>query len=386
MSDESWRRNGTCGACSHFNTDFGNTPTFYGHCKMYARNGSRSSNDATCHEFRPLPGFEEKVVLNVRTKVPDSRRAERRPVDVDISSIVRRRGDDAGPGPTIKRRRDGDEVTVVPEETRQFFRSPPARPAPPAPVTSEGEAPPPQSSEAASEAIAGALSDPGGGVDTTQMEDAMLDVVESFAAVAEVSLTGFAGGSFVLRPQDAALKPHVIDIVALFHKFVMIRDRIRVLEQKINANGTLGDLEKIELHVPITQVYGALTAFNSLFRASAPGWRRRRPTRRPVEDLLRRHVPRSVIELGSKWVGGTCLIQPDEGSDEEALEISIDLIFDRICRLKRRMRELERAVQGHARLSDRDRAILQDYISKSYGSLTTFNSLFRHRDDWFSSR
>jgi hypothetical protein len=62
MVDE-WRRNGTCGACQHLQTDFGEHPTMYGHCKMYPRSGSRSSSDATCHEFKPLEGFAERIVL-----------------------------------------------------------------------------------------------------------------------------------------------------------------------------------------------------------------------------------------------------------------------------------------------------------------------------------
>ena len=375
---ESWRRNGTCGACSHFQTDFGDPPEFYGHCKMYPRNASRSSNDATCHEFRPLPGFQEKVVLGVRTHVPDSRRSERRPVDVDVGSVVRRGGDD-GPSPVLKRRRDGEEVEVVPEATRQFFQSPAAAPAP-APANDE----PPSASAVST--IAGALEDPGGGVDPQQMEDAMLDVVESFGAISDCSVADFGAGLLLLKPADPELKAHEIEIEAFFHKVVMIRDRLRVLEQKINAHDALGDLEKIDLHVPITRVYGALTAFNTIFRPAAKGWRQRRPTRRPLEELLRRHAPRESIEMGSKWVGGSFRIQPAASSSESPSDVSIDLLFDRVCRLKRRMRDLEQALKAQGRLTGDDRATLLDYLSKCYGSLTTFNVLFRHRDDWFSSK
>lgn len=374
---ESWRKNGTCGACTFFQSDFGQAPNLYGHCKMYPRNASRTSNDSTCKEFKPLPGFEEKVVLAVRTHVPDNRRAEKRPVDVDVGSV-------------IKRRRDGDEVEIVPEATRQFFQTPASPSAEAGPDRGDRqespERPDPAATAAASGAIAGALTDPGGGVDPQQMEDAMLDVIESFGAISDVSVADYTGGLFVLRPGDAELKAHEIELDALFHKFVMIRDRLRVLEQKINANDTLSDLDKIELHVPITRAYGAFTAFNSLFRPTAPAWRQRRPTRRPLEELLRRHAPRESVELGAKWVGGTCRVQPAAGSSEDPLELSIDLLFDRVCRLRRRMRDLERAVQHHRKLSADDKATLLDYVSKSYGSLTTFNVLFRHREDWFSSK
>lgn len=373
--NEGWRKNGTCGACSFFQTDFGQPPTLYGHCKMYPRNASRTSNDSTCKEFRPLPGFEEKVVLNPRIHVPDSRRAEKRPIDVDVGSV-------------IKRRRDGDEVEVVPESTRQFFQAPSPAPAEAAstPPAERAATPGPAAPSSASGAVAGALSDPGGGVDPQQMEDAMLDVVESFGVISDVRMIDYTGGLFVLRPGDVELKPHELELDALFHKFVMIRDRLRVLEQKVNANDALSDLDKIELHVPITRTYGALTAFNSLFRTSAPAWRQRRPTRRPLEELLRRHAPRESIEIGAKWVGGTCRIQAAAGTNEDPIEMSIDLLFDRVCRLRRRMRELERTIQHHHKLGGDDKATLLDYVSKSYGSLTTFNVLFRHRDDWFSSK
>jgi len=385
MSEETWRKNGTCGACSHFTKDFGQAPILYGHCKMYPRNGSRTTNDSTCHEFKPLDGFEEKVVLNVRTHVPDSRRAERRPVDVDVGSVVRRPPSDDGPSTVIKRRRDGDEVEVVPEATRQFFQSP-------ASAVDDDDAPTPAraaspaETAAASGAVAGALSDPGGGVDPQQMEDAMLDVVESFATVSDVSLDEYSGGMMLLRPADPELKAHELEIDAFFHKVVMIRDRLRVLEQKVNAHDALSDMQKIELHVPITRVYGALTAFNSLFRSSARGWRQRRPTRRPLEELLRRHAPRESVEMAAKFIGGICRIQAAPGSDEDAIDISIDLLFDRVCRLKRKMRDLERSLKVHPKLTGDDKTTLLDYLSKCHGSLTTFNVLFRHRDDWFSSK
>ncbi len=345
---EDWRKNGTCGACSHFQSDFGAAPNFYGHCKMYPRNGSRTSNDSTCHEFKPLPGFEEKVVLQARTHVPDSSRRSAAPVyserSGDVSSVV-------------KRRRDGEETEVLAE------RAP----------------------EASLQTIAAAIEDPAGALDPSQMEDSLLDVVEAFGALAPATLAGELEGAVLLvKPADESLKPHEIEVETFFHKFVMIRDRIRVLEQKVNAHDVLSDLEKIELHAPITRLYSALTAFNSLFRPSANGWRGRRPTRRPLEDLLRRWVPREVVELGAKWVGGSVVVRtPNDG---EGHTFSIDLLFDRICRLKKRFRELEHALKQHPKLSQDDKSTLLDYVSKCYGTLTTFNALFRHREDWFSSK
>lgn len=81
------------------------------------------------------------------------------------------------------------------------------------------------------------------------------------------------GGEIILKAKDVNLQAKHIPLEIFFHKIVMLRDRLRVLEQKINSNKKLTDEEKVDIQQYITRIYGSLTTFNLLFKRKSSYFR-----------------------------------------------------------------------------------------------------------------
>ena len=102
----------------------------------------------------------------------------------------------------------------------------------------------------------------------SEVEKSLLKILRQWSDVNEIVPLGdrWKGGVMLLQPYDKTQKPKEVPVDIFFHKIVMLRDRVRVMEQQINAHKVLSDEEKVNLQQYITRIYGSLTTFNVLFK------------------------------------------------------------------------------------------------------------------------
>lgn len=100
------------------------------------------------------------------------------------------------------------------------------------------------------------------------VEQSLLSILKKWSEISEIVPIAdkWKGGKIILEPGQTGVANKEIPIDTFFHKIIMVRDRIRVMEQKINASN-IEEIEKIELQQYITRIYGSLTTFNVLFKS-----------------------------------------------------------------------------------------------------------------------
>jgi hypothetical protein len=100
------------------------------------------------------------------------------------------------------------------------------------------------------------------------------------------------------------------------------------------------------------------------------------------EALMATSERAPLVPLGGKWMGGKLIIEPSDKS-LQSKEIPVETFFRKIVMVREKLRVLEQNINNHPKLDDEDRINMQQYITRCYGSLTTFNMLFAYKEDQF---
>ena len=108
-----------------------------------------------------------------------------------------------------------------------------------------------------------------------EVENSLREILKKWSDVSEIVPIAdkWRGGTMTLSPKDSNLSDKEIPINTFFHKIVMLRDRLRVMEQKINSSKSIEDQDKIDLQQYVTRCYGSLTTFNVLFKNNSQNFK-----------------------------------------------------------------------------------------------------------------
>ena len=222
-----------CGSCRAYNLEFTDRMgRQMGHCHRKPRHGQLAANDFGCEDYlldraRLIPGGKVPDDANLSPR----QRARRRELERAVENHKRR--------PSTTR------------STRTSSMNSRAAPEPPKPKLQEIPL----------------FGDEEENMDRDELKTILAEVLEESLGITEVPIhERYRGGKVIVQPGNPELSAKEIPIDALFRKVTSVRDKLRVLEQKINAAKALESDEKAQLQAYISGAYGSLTTFNFMFR------------------------------------------------------------------------------------------------------------------------
>ncbi len=237
---------GHCGSCTQFKKDFGgSTNKVYGHCSVKPRSGAITSADFKCDVYTPIPavaggGNEPPKVWPKRDPFAETGDTFARPPEPQRKPAQ---------APVLVRR----PIAEIPDDDDDDLDVTPSQPVRTAPRME-------RDLDATSGEEIGTLT-------RAQFKRLLREAIDETLGLSKVEMMDrFRGGNVVVQPGDGQSQARTLPIDGLFHKIVMVRDNLRVLEQKVNATTSLDDAERVQLQQYVTRCYGSLTTFNFLFK------------------------------------------------------------------------------------------------------------------------
>ena len=226
----------------------------------------------------------------------------------------------------------------------------------------------------------GALAELLGTTAPTELKSALSDLIKDCVALPRHPLPTRIEGDVCIIPADTTLKSKDIPFDQFVNKAFMLRDNLRVLEQKVNGNDKFGMSLRLELQ-------GRVSACQAAVLDLASGWHL--PDGQPGEagsllaslnrDVRWNSLILAAPSIGDRWRGGR-VTYGDTGMAEP-----VEHLFFRLAVVRDQLLSLEATIDAMLQLTKEERDLLTGYLKRCHGTMTTFNIMFRDRTDYFSS-